>query len=126
MVSTTDKLDQIVAGLTDDAMQNFYISKTSHSDIENLRKEVKTNALQASKDKATYLAQSIGEELGEALLIEEVEDHYYSDLRSNSNAISQRALESNYGFSEEAGNISSPQFEKIKLRYEMKCEFALK
>ncbi|MFN0031881.1 MAG: SIMPL domain-containing protein [Flavobacteriales bacterium] len=127
MVSSTEKLDQIVAGLTDDAMQNFYISKTSHSDMEKLRKEVKTNALQASKDKATYLAQSIGEQLGEALLIQEVEDSYYSDVSGLSNGISQRALESNYGFNDyESANVASPQFEKIKLRYEMKCEFALK
>lgn len=128
MVSSPEKLDQIVAGLTDDAIQNFYISNTGHSDIEQLRKEVKTNALQASKDKATYLAQSIGEQVGEALLIQEVEDSYYSDVTGNTRTANKMMMqESNesMGYLSD-GAASSPSFEKIKLRYEMKCEFALK
>lgn len=127
MVNAADKLDQIVAGVTDDAMQNFYISKTSHSDLEKLRKEVKTNALKAGKEKAAYLAQSIGEEVGEALRIQEIEDSQYSDVSGLSNSINTRLMASNFGMdAEQSGGASTPSFEKIKLRYEMKCEFSLK
>jgi len=122
-VSSTDKLDKIVSGLNENAIDNFSISKTSHSDIEQFRKDVKTKALIASKAKAEYLAKSIGEEIGEALLIQEIENSYtgyYSNAYSNSNVVSQTAM------SMEGDNSSGPNFQKIKLRYEMKVEFKLK
>jgi uncharacterized protein len=122
-VSSADKLYKIVAGLNEDAIDNFYISKTSHSKIEQYRKEVKTKALIAGKTKAEYLAKSIGEDLGEALLIQEVDNsygYYYSNERENNNIVSQTAL------SAESDNTTSPSFQKIKLRYEMKVEFKLK
>ncbi len=125
-VSSPDKLDNIVENLNEKAIENFNINKTSHSDIEQLRKEVKTKALIASKAKANYLAKSIGEELGEALLIKEVENNYnnyygyYSNEYSNSNMVSQTAMNI------EGNNSSAPNFKKMKLRYEMKVEFKLK
>ncbi len=122
-VSSSDKLDKIVSGLNENAIDNFNISKTSHSDIEQLRKEVKTKALIATKAKADYLAKSIGEELGEALFIQEIENNnnsYYSNQLSNSNSVSQTAM------SMEGNSSSTPNFQKIKLRYEMKAEFKLK
>ncbi|MBI4931929.1 MAG: SIMPL domain-containing protein [Bacteroidetes bacterium] len=122
-VSSTDKLDKIVSGLNENAIDNFNISKTSHSDIEQFRKDVKTKALIASKAKAEYLAKSIGEEIGEALLIQEIENSYtgyYSNAYSNSNVVSQTAMNM------EGDNSSGPNFQKIKLRYEMKVEFKLK
>lgn len=123
MVSSADKLDKIVAGLNESAIDNFNISKTSHSDVEKLRKEVKTQALIASKNKADYLAKSIGEELGEALLIQEIGDsynNYYSNENNYSNNVSQTAM------SMGSNNSSTPDFQKMKLRYEMKVEFKLK
>jgi len=123
-VSSPEKLDKIVAGLNENAIDNFYISKTSHSKIEQLRKEVKTKALIATKAKAEYLAKSIGEELGEALLIQEIENSYsgyYANEYANSNAVSQARM--SY---DESGSTSAPNFQKIKLRYEMKAEFRLK
>jgi uncharacterized protein YggE len=122
-VSSPDELDKIVENLNENAIENFNINKTSHSDIEQLRKEVKTKALIASKAKADYLAKSIGEELGEALLIKEVENsynNYYSNEYIYSNVVSQTAM------SMEGNNSSAPNFKKMKLRYEMKVEFKLK
>jgi uncharacterized protein YggE len=122
-VSSPEKLDKIVSGLNENAIDNFYISKTSHSEIEKLRKEVKTNALVASKNKAEYLANSIGEEIGDALIIQEIDDSYnsyYQNERGLSNTISQSST------SYESNNTLVPNFQKIKLRYEMKVEFKLK
>jgi len=46
----------------------------SHSDIELYRKEVKILALQAAKNKATYLLESINQEVGNALEVIEVSE----------------------------------------------------
>jgi len=119
-VSSPEKLDKIVAGLNENAIDNFHITKVSHSDIEQLRKEVKINALIASKNKADYLAKSIGEELGEALLIQEIDNSFFPSQLSNSNMVSQTTM------TMESDNSSGPNFQKIKLRYEMKVQFKLK
>jgi uncharacterized protein len=121
-VSSPEKLDKIVSGMNENAIDNFYLGKISHSKIEQLRKEVKIQALIATRNKAEYLAESIGEKLGEALLIEEIENSYGGYYANEySNAVSQRAM--SY---DDNSNSSKPDFQKIKLRYEMKAEYKLK
>lgn len=121
---TPSKLDEIVANLNEKAIENFNIDRTSHSNIEQLRQEVKTKALTAGKAKAEYLARSIGEELGEALLIQEIENNnnlsYYSNSLTLGNNFSNEALKM------EGNSPATPNFQKIKIRYEMKVEFKLK
>jgi len=117
-VNSVDKFDAVINDLNDEAISNFNINKTSHSKIEDYRKQVKTEALIATKDKADYLAKAIGEEIGEALLIEEIENSYGYNY-SLSNVVSQSSL--NFESSDD-----SPNYQKIKLRYEMKAEFLLK
>jgi uncharacterized protein len=121
-VNAPEKLDPIVAGINDNAMENFYISKTSHSNMEALRKEVKMKALKASKEKADYLAKSIGEELGEAIRIQEVDESNspYTNIRGFF-----AAAESNAAMDQQSAP-ATPAFEKIKIRYEMKAAFKLK
>lgn len=122
-VNTPDIVDKMVADLDEKAIDNFNIDRTSHSNIEQLRKEVKTKALSAAKTKAEYLAKSIGEELGEVLLIQEIDNNYQ-------NYYSNTAIEFSNNLSNsplvEVMSTSSPSFQKIKLRYEMKVEFKLK
>ena len=47
------------------------ISKTSHTQIEKFRKEVKIEAMKAAKIKADYLLSAIGEQPGKPLFIRE-------------------------------------------------------
>ncbi len=115
-------LDKLVSLLDEKALENFSIDRTSHSKIEELRKEVKKNALLAGKNKADYLAKSIGEEIGDALLIQEINNDYSSDY-TNRNLIENMAMKYE---SREVESISSPGFEKIKIRYEMQAEYRLK
>jgi uncharacterized protein YggE len=130
-VNSIDKLDKLVAELNEDALTNFHIEKTSHSDIERFRKEVKRDAVLASKEKATYLAKSVGEEIGETLLIEEVEfenPEYlgyrgYGAQHSNYVALSNGSLSS---YDIQGSGDDSPGFKKIKLRYEIKAAYRLK
>lgn len=122
LVSAPEKLDKVVEKLNENAIDNFYISKTSHSNIEQLREEVKKNALIAAKNKAGYLANSIGEKVGEALLIQEIDNSYsgyYGNAGLYSNSVSKAEVS-------EDNAIATPNFQKIKLRYEIKAEFKLK
>lgn len=121
-VNSPANLDKLVAVVDEKALENFNIDRTSHSKMEELRKEVKKNALLAGKNKADYLAKSIGEEIGEALLIQEIVNDYSSDY-TNRNLTENMAMK--YEASE-VESVSSPSFEKIKIRYEMQAEYRLK
>ena len=125
-VKTISKIDKIVAGLDRNAVQNFYLVRTSHSQLEKLRRKVKENAVKASKIKAIYLANAVGEDVGDALLIEEItEGDFESDRSSfseeksyNSNTITTGSFDKGYP-------SGSPSIDKIKIRFEVKAEYEL-
>ena len=124
-VKTLSKIDKIVAGLDRNAVQNFYLVRTSHSQLEKLRRKVKENAVKASKTKAIYLANAVGEEVGDALLIEEITE---GDIESDNYKLSEeKPLTSNsYSATEfNSGYAGSPSIDKIKIRFEVKAEYEL-
>jgi uncharacterized protein YggE len=125
-VKALSKIDKIIAGMDRNAVQNFYLVRTSHSQLEKLRRKVKENAVKASKIKAIYLANAVGEEVGDALLIEEItEGDFESDRSSfseeksyNSNIITTGSFDKGY-------SSGSPSIDKIKIRFEVKAEYEL-
>jgi len=118
--SSSKMIDELVPRLNDDAVSNMYISKKTHSKMEEFRKDVKIKATQAAKEKAQYLCNSIGEKLGNAILIEEIySDGQYYPMMMKSNVAFEGAADAAYG-----GETSMP-FEKIKIRYEIRAEFEL-
>ncbi len=52
-------------------IKNAYISRVDHTDIEEYKKQAKIKAIKAAKEKATYLLEAVGEELGSALIVRE-------------------------------------------------------
>jgi len=93
------------------------IGSTSNAQLQELRKEVKIMAVQAAKDKATYLLESIGEKPGRVLSIEEVDSYGYGNysLSQQSNAIAHTSSSG-----EEIENLAM-----IKLRFEIKAKFEI-
>ena len=118
----TAQVDQLVDKLDDNATQNFYISRTTHSKIEEFRKNLKIQAVKAAKDKAQYLADAVNEKVGVAVTINEPGEYYqpyYGDGASN------RMVKA------EAMNQSAPDqpqadFKKMKIRYDVNVVFELK
>jgi uncharacterized protein YggE len=55
--------------LDDEATQNFYISRTSHSNMDSIKKQLKMQAVKNAKEEAMYLAAAIGDNVGNALTI---------------------------------------------------------
>lgn len=125
-VKTLSKIDKIVAGLDRNAVQNFYLVRTSHSELEKLRRKVKENAVKASKTKAIYLANAVGEEVGDALLIEEITE---GDMESDRSSFSEeKSVYSNTittGTFDKGYSLGSPSIDKIKIRFEVKAEYEL-
>lgn len=120
------KLDKIVNKLNGKSIQHFYIERTTHSDIKKFRRKVKEKAVIASRNKARYLVGSIGQEIGSAILIEEINSDDLSDVgyyNLNKRDYYSNSIASVSEFNNSAS--STPSIQKIKLRYEIRAEFEI-
>jgi uncharacterized protein YggE len=119
------QVDQLVDKLDDNATQNFYISRTTHSRLDEFRRNLKMQAVRAAKEKADYLAGAVDQKIGVAITINEPGEYYqpyYGDMASN------RMMKAEMVQSTAAGAADQPQadFKKMKLRYEVTAVFELK
>ena len=116
------KVDGIISKVDDKGIAYTNIDRYEFSKIEQLRKEIKIKALQAAKEKAKYLLEGIGEQIGEALDIIEIDQSYspqpvYSNMMMRSARVEATA---------DAMPESNVDVQKIKVRYEMKASFRIK
>jgi uncharacterized protein YggE len=70
-VATADQVAAVFKVLDELDIHGAYINHTSHSDIEFIRKKVRIEAVKAAKDKAIYMLEAIGGELGAPQIIKE-------------------------------------------------------
>jgi hypothetical protein len=127
--NNTKLIDDLVNRLDDEATNNFSIFKTSHSKIIEFRKQLKVMAVKAAKEKATYLSESVNEQLGQAITIAEPEEYINSDVqagrfKSNTTLYENASMKEqyrSYGI-----NDNGVDYRKIKLRFEVKVLYALK
>ncbi|SFQ53179.1 hypothetical protein SAMN05444144_1072 [Flavobacterium akiainvivens] len=76
-VSTAAQASAVFKGLHDSNIKEAGITKTDHTQITELNKQIRINAIKAAKDKATYLLAAIGEEPGKPLkIVEEIPNSY--------------------------------------------------
>ncbi|MBX3240534.1 MAG: SIMPL domain-containing protein [Chitinophagaceae bacterium] len=121
--SNTAKIDALIEKLDDEATQGFSIVRTSHSKMEEFRKQLKIEAVKAAKEKAIYLSEAIGEQVGVAVNILEPVEYAPAPVYKN-------MLASNVLFQEnQVLGVTDPtaavDFKKIKLRFEVNAVFAL-
>lgn len=120
-LATTRKMDELVSKLDDEATENFSIARVSHSKLQAFKKELKIEAIKAAKEKAAYLAEAIGEKVGEAIIINEPNEinNYPQPMYAN------RMMKANM-----AEDLAAPEanidFKKMKLQFEVSVTFALK
>jgi uncharacterized protein YggE len=123
-IKTSKQLDDLVDKLDDEATTNFYIQRTSHSKLTELRKQLKIQAIKAAKEKAQYLTEAINEKAGEAVTINEPTEYYqpyYNTMRSNV-MMKEQAMAGDMA----AANGNPVDFRKMKLRYDVTVVFAVK
>ena len=122
-LSSTAKMDQLVDRLDDEATQNFFIAKVSHSKAKEFRKQLKMEAVKAAKEKAIYLAGAIGESVGHAININEPHEiGIYAPMMRQSNMAMKEMSAQVGGDAASAPNID---FKKIKYQFEVNVTFAL-
>lgn len=118
--SSGEQIEKLMSLLDDKSTQHMYISSTSHSKMNDLKKQVKVKALQDAQSKAQYLCEAIGEKAGKVLLIKEVEGNSYvpqpmmMEKRMMSGAVMADDFEP-----------SGLEFQKITIKMEVLAQFAI-
>jgi uncharacterized protein YggE len=111
----------VVFGLLDELnIEDAGIYRVDHSNIENLKKEVKIEAIKAAKDKVIYLLEAIGQKPGKALVIYENSPVYASNISANVEEIYQNSLSSSKTKTE-----YDIQFEKIIIRSSIYMKYSI-
>lgn len=121
-LSTAAQVGSVFEKLDELKIQDAYISKTEHSEIVKLRKQLRIDAIKAAKEKADYLLEAIGEVTGRALEVRENEPSYYNARLNNIQA---------YNFAEEsslskADALPEIGFQKIRLETSIYVRFEIK
>jgi hypothetical protein len=114
-----------------------YVSRYSHSKMDEYKKQIKINAIKAARDKAEYLMTAIGQTAGKAINVTEVsgfvtvndgtydnfrENNYYSNTYGHTSYQSQVRMEDGDSSSELENSVGG---KTIKLNYTINAEFAI-
>lgn len=118
--NSSAQVEKLTSYLDDQGTQNLNVSRTSHSKIEDFKKDLKIKALQTAKTKATYLCESIGEKVGKTILIRENTSQVYQPQPMYKMEMAMMASD---GAS--APTPSGLDFQKIKLSSEIYAEFSI-
>jgi uncharacterized protein len=122
-LKSSKQMDDLVDRLDDNATQNFFISKTSYSKLDELKKELKIKAVRSAKDKATYLSEAINENIGEAVTINEPVEYYTPYYGA---AAPNMAMMRSQNVAQTEDTSQVVDFKKMKIRYDVTAVFALK
>ncbi|MVN92060.1 SIMPL domain-containing protein [Mucilaginibacter aquatilis] len=117
-VRDLNAINVILSKVDDKGIQSTGVESYEYSKQAELRKDLKIKALQAAREKAGYLLTSIGEKLGGAIEIQEIDNEpmgrpVYSNMMFKS------------AMADAAPQESNVDFKKIKLNYQVRAVFEI-
>ncbi len=121
-VSDQNKLNSILEKIEAKGISNTNITNYSHSKMPEFKKQLKIQALKNAKEKANYLLEAIGEQLGEALRITEDENAIPQPYYANTRMLGQ-SMYDNSGGGQPSEQVD---FKTIKIQFSIQAEFAIK
>lgn len=117
------KIDTFVNNISNLGITDVKIVNLTHANLSDYRLDLKITAIVAAKNKAEKLLNAIGEQLGEAIYVEENPNNFFNV--GNGLWTSSNNSESN-GFKWTVSSSNDTDIKKIKLRYEIKVRFKIK
>ena len=106
-------------------ISNISIVKTSHSDIEKIRRETKLKALKAAKEKANDYAKAINQSIGKALFIQETQNSLNSNLYGNNLGMLNEVVITGYGSRSKQEKIHDLNLKSITISASVLTKFSL-
>jgi uncharacterized protein YggE len=120
-VTDLKKWNSIIDGIDAKGIAYTNIESYDYSKIEAVKKDLKIKALQAAKIKATYLVEALGNQLGSAIDIQEINNEQFPQPIYRSAAMYMKTASA-----DEAAPAAEIDFKKIKLNYTMNTVFEIK
>lgn len=129
MVKDAETASEVLTLLAKIRIPNAYISKVDHSNMVEIEKENRIQAIKAAKEKADYLLSAIDEETGQTLHVVEFSENPNSTYGSNT--VRGSRGEGTVYFIDGVkvrGSVSAGplQFQKIKISSVVEVTFAIK
>lgn len=119
--SDLTKINQLLSKVDQKGIESTNIESYDYSKIETLKKELKLKALLAAKEKANFLLQGLGEKLGGALDVQEINNESFPQPMYRANVMMMKSADS----VAEAAPAEDIDFKKIKLNYQMRVVFEI-
>jgi uncharacterized protein len=129
MVKDAATAGKVVQKLEKLDISNVSVSRVDHSNIKELQRQVKINAMKIAKEKANELVNAIDQSLGRAIYIQETDMVFSAKPWGGT---SSNIMVSGYSSSilnkNAMGESNQPiiEFEKIKLQYSILARFEIK
>ena len=120
LVNTTSQLSKSFEVMEELDIKDAYLSRVGHSAIDSLRREVRIEAVQAAKEKASYMLNAIGANIGAPLIVREQEMFY--NYRENVRLEEMYILAED---SNEEAKLPELNFQKIRLEQSVFVRFAI-
>ncbi|GAA3602023.1 SIMPL domain-containing protein [Flavivirga amylovorans] len=125
IINDGETLGKVYQALDRIDVSNISIIKTSHSDIEKIRRDTKLKALKVAKEKANAYAEVINQNIGKALFIKEQSFDALNGMIGNANGINIRGLNSNYGAESKFNKIQDLNIKTITVSETVLVKFIL-
>lgn len=119
-VTDLNKWNSILDGIDPKGIAYTNIDSYDYSKIEALKKDLKIKALKAAKEKATYMVEALGNQLGSVIDIQEINNEVFPQQNYRSNVMMMKA---SADLAEASPEID---FKKIKLNYVVNTVFEIK
>jgi uncharacterized protein YggE len=118
-VTDLSKINQLTQLLDAKGIKYMNIGWLNHSKMDEFKKQVKIDALKDAREKAQYLVESIGSELGEVVTISEITDSYIRPMRAESMMMMKAGAA-------DMEMESVDEVQNIKLEYQVRAVFRIK
>jgi uncharacterized protein YggE len=115
-----EKYNELMQKMDSKGIENAWLQRTDYSKMEELRLQVKLNALKAAKAKAKAMVEAIGGQLGDVVFIREINDN------NRYQPVMYKAM-ANMTMDAEGAQTNEPvSLQKIKVMYEVEAHFVIK
>lgn len=123
-VNDASKLKDVFKIFDDLKIKEAYITKATHSKIEELKKQNRIAAIKAAKEKSDYLLNAIGQKTGKPMVIRETGSNYQPFAVAN---YTEKSYTRNKMLSSaEFARQDNIQFKKLKLSTSIYVKFKIK
>lgn len=116
-VNDLNKFNAILDGIDAKGIASTNVESYDYSKIETLKKDLKIKALLAAKEKASYLAEALGDKLGSVIEIQDGGDNIIQPVYRNFMMKAEMA---------DASSAPEIDFKKIKLNFTVNAVFEIK